>query len=1467
MLTPDVELVFGVAGEGRADSESYNLIASHLKSITRHLAKNKIPFIQIHIDNKQFTEEIKKIQKKLKELQKTVNIPVNIKENTGKESSNSKSKSSDNVKRLKEEKEIYNQLKKSINEAQKAKQSYFKSLAKGTSNNKLRKASGSIYDGVSSLANESAAFGKISEVKLKDLKDLDDKNQIENKKKLREELEKTELQYGKLVDKARQYIETAKDAGVMNTEAGRKAVENLQYSLNQTVNFAPNARDTTKLKEYGKHIKDITKDLNKLKVETSTNPDVKLNALDKLKNAFGNKFWSMLSGALISSAARALMQVYNNVVKLDEAVTNLQIATGKSREETKELVKDYSKLAVELGATTTEVAEAADNWLRQGYSIEETNELIRNSMMLSKLGQLESADATKALTSAIKGYAKDVSEAERIVDKFTAVDMKAAIGAGDIATAMAETATSANIAGVSMDTLIGYIATVGEVTQDGAESVGTFFKTLFARMGNIKSGKFVDDETGEALNDVESVLGNIGIVLRDSKGEFRDFDTVLEETAAKWENLNTVEQHAVATAMAGTRQQEKFMVLMENYGTALEYATVSAESAGTASEKYQEAYMSSIEASMNGLTAAWQAFSNNLINSDLVVGFINIIKIIAQALNGIIAFGNGFAVKGAMIIGLVFLIKVAFDKLKKSINKTFGEGTLSTLNGFISVLKDTAKKTGTTLLDLLKTPTTYLTIFITLMSTIENKGAKLAIALCAFVGVVVAAIVAGIKSIDKTTKSFMAKNPIGWIVLGLTAIITAIKAIVDLLKKPSYEDLKEIAQESKEAWEGTNEELSEVQDNIKSITEKIEELESKGQLSLVDSQELAQYKQDLAALQSQEEKLQGDNERAMKQALQDAEAAKNKYGSTHTKQYNKGWALAGRITAGVLTLGMSEFAYRDAIENSETYEEKFNRILNNYSGASSDEKSYVSNYLNEMKTIVEGFTYKTGSDISATQKEMNAQLDEYYDLLEKYHAKEGNFATVWSSVFGRAKYEEATKALTELANNIEATEDNLRDLYNSNENGIGDFIDRLIEIGMFSWNDTKSIKSLVQQIRDLATISGNAATSYSDMLNTLSQPYDTISQLLEDVKESGVISGDNISELFKDNAVLAEALKNQGLLFETEDGYSIQDDSLAVYFEELQEKYKQAIIDAENLKQKIKEAYGEDTKEYEAASESLKNAQENLKTFLVTLNTLDKPKLIEEYTEFLEKMSDGLDEQLDKTKAIYDMRKDLLESYKEELDYQNELAKKQNSVADLSTKLAIAKLDGSATGQAKVRELEKELAEAQEELDEYTLDKAIEDLSATIDSEYDEYSQFIDKQVKSITDAIDNAASKTTEELRNLLGKTGEVKQHHTGGFVGSPKLKDNEEFAKLLDGELVVTSQQMSRFMNKTLPEIRQIDGGNIVSYNAPLVEINCENVNNETMPQLEKLVDKAVTRVKKEIDNSLTRKGYKKPTDKFAF
>ena len=382
----------------------------------------------------------------------------------------------------------------------------------------------------------------------------------------------------------------------------------------------------------------------------------------KVKRIFGEKLGYGIIASAAMMARRAVREVYNNVVELDEAVVNLQIATGKNRAETKKLVDTYSDLGRELGATTKEVADSADTWLRQGYSIEDTNELIRQSTMLSKLGQMESAEASTALTSSLKGYQLAAEDAASVVDKLTAVDMEAAASAGDIATAMAECANSARIAGVDMDTLIGYLTTVKEVTQDGSESVGTFAKTMFARMGNIKSGNLSDPETGEDLSDVESALSAVGIKLRSANNQFRDFDDVLSEVAADWDNYSNVQQHAIAVAFAGTRQQEKFLVLMENYGDAMEYAGVSTESAGTALDKYTNSYLPSVQAAQDSFTASFEQFSTALLDSDLVAGVIRFGDGFMQLLTGItkfLSFGDGLVGQLALITAGLWALNAA----------------------------------------------------------------------------------------------------------------------------------------------------------------------------------------------------------------------------------------------------------------------------------------------------------------------------------------------------------------------------------------------------------------------------------------------------------------------------------------------------------------------------------------------------------------------------------------------------------------------------------------------------------------------------------------------------------------------------------------------------------------------------------------------------------------------------------------
>ena len=62
----------------------------------------------------------------------------------------------------------------------------------------------------------------------------------------------------------------------------------------------------------------------------------------------------------------------------------------------------YNQMAKRLGSTTNEIAEAADAWLEQGRSIDRAMKP-QDSAILSKIGMIDSADATEYLTSSSNG--------------------------------------------------------------------------------------------------------------------------------------------------------------------------------------------------------------------------------------------------------------------------------------------------------------------------------------------------------------------------------------------------------------------------------------------------------------------------------------------------------------------------------------------------------------------------------------------------------------------------------------------------------------------------------------------------------------------------------------------------------------------------------------------------------------------------------------------------------------------------------------------------------------------------------------------------------------------------------------------------------------------------------------------------------------------------------------------------------
>lgn len=326
-----------------------------------------------------------------------------------------------------------------------------------------------------------------------------------------------------------------------------------------------------------------------------------------------------LAAKVLNTARKEIQQVYQNILKLDEAMTNLRIVTGSNTEQAKSMMNTYNDLAMQLGTTTQAVAQSAAEWLRQGYSVSEANELIRSSTYLSRLGFMDMGQSVTALTSVMKGFRIEATNSMDIVDKLTQLDAKYATTAGDIAAALSRTSAVAREAGLDLDQTAAALTTMIDVSQQDASSVGNAFRTILARYGNVKATAFTSlvgdsediDDVNSSINDTEKVLGAIGIKIRSSSSDMRDFDDVMDELADKWVTLTDVEKNAVATALAGTRQRNLFNVLVSNYSTYRDAISEAEKAEGTAARKMQ-AYNESIAYSINQLSAAWEGFTQKL---------------------------------------------------------------------------------------------------------------------------------------------------------------------------------------------------------------------------------------------------------------------------------------------------------------------------------------------------------------------------------------------------------------------------------------------------------------------------------------------------------------------------------------------------------------------------------------------------------------------------------------------------------------------------------------------------------------------------------------------------------------------------------------------------------------------------------------------------------------------------------------
>ena len=97
------------------------------------------------------------------------------------------------------------------------------------------------------------------------------------------------------------------------------------------------------------------------------------------------------------------------------------------------------------------------------------------------------------------------------------------------------------------------------------------------------------------------------------------------ELSKTWETLSRNEQRYIATTAAGSRQQSRFIALMDNYQRTLELVEIAQNSEGRSSQQFAK-YAESVEFKIKRLKNTWEQFRVSLLNSKVYKGAVDLLN-------------------------------------------------------------------------------------------------------------------------------------------------------------------------------------------------------------------------------------------------------------------------------------------------------------------------------------------------------------------------------------------------------------------------------------------------------------------------------------------------------------------------------------------------------------------------------------------------------------------------------------------------------------------------------------------------------------------------------------------------------------------------------------------------------------------------------------------------------------------------
>lgn len=421
------------------------------------------------------------------------------------------------------------------------------------------------------------------------------------------------------------------------------------------------------------NVTDLSARLSNLEVEASRCGATTETLGQKLSRLFKEHFQTAIAMAGVAMVKQGLREVYNNVLELDTAVTELKKVSKMTGDEMNEYLDRTATNARELGANISDLVSSTADWKRLGYTDKDSEELARVSALMANVGdQIDNATtASSYLISAMQGFGLVADDAERLLDCMNQIANTEPVSMNDLGIIMQKSSAAMSAAGNTYQETLSLAAAVNGVLQD-ADTSGTYLKTLSmylrASKTDAENAGIATDGMANSVSELQSELKQLaGVDIMKDDNTFKSTYQIMKELSEVWKDLSDTTQANITELISGKRGGQSTSALLNNFSVAEDAMKQALNSSGSAMRENQT-YMGSLQAKLNQLDSAFQKFSTDLMKSDIPKFFVSLTTVFVDGADSAVKFAGALPTLTAAISGVLSVMQMS-GKLKNGAGK------------------------------------------------------------------------------------------------------------------------------------------------------------------------------------------------------------------------------------------------------------------------------------------------------------------------------------------------------------------------------------------------------------------------------------------------------------------------------------------------------------------------------------------------------------------------------------------------------------------------------------------------------------------------------------------------------------------------------------------------------------------------------------------------------------------------------